>query len=215
MKNEKFLVIQPKDLETGPISLEDSVDNFIFIYLIKNEFGELSLNYQKPMDYGDNPKEETVIRSQNGIYELKVYSLKGNLLEKISFNPSNNLTFELIVIPNYLNIGKIELVNLTKNQASSFDLSSVAVCNENNICEEGEKGLCPLDCPQVNNPNYPLSYTISSNRGQDDLIITTETKNIEQLPPPKNYFYQIVFFSLTGFIIIFLIALVFIKKIRK
>lgn len=216
---DKLLSILPEEIENFDFNQETEANNFILIYFIKKN-NELFLNNQKPIDFSNDSNEETVIKSSEGDYRLRVYSNKGDLLEEILFDPSDSPGFEILAIPNYLNIGQIELTNLLLNKKENLNLNIISVCNENGICEANEENLCPLDCPSANNPNYPFitpklnkiipKKEITTKKGED-LIITTKTQpNL----PPKNYFYQILTFSLIGFTILFLIFIILLKKRR-
>ncbi|GIW66176.1 MAG: hypothetical protein KatS3mg095_0074 [Candidatus Parcubacteria bacterium] len=213
MNNSYILSILPEELETIDKSDYNFNPNFILIYLYK-ENNELFINTQKIMDFADNRNKETIIRTPEGNYKLKVFSVNGNLLEEINFNPSNN-NYEIIAIPNYLNIGNIELIKILQNQKEDISLSSLSVCNENNICERSEENLCPLDCPQVKNNNYPLTTNSFADINQSiNEIQPTLTQQIT-LSSPQNYFYQIIIITVLGLILISFLGYIIIKKIKK
>ncbi|GIW65801.1 MAG: hypothetical protein KatS3mg094_320 [Candidatus Parcubacteria bacterium] len=212
MENYKLLTILPEDLETDDYILNEEEkeinNNFILIYLIKNQ-NEISINYQKPIDFSKDKNQETIIRTDNGNYKLKVFSIKGNLIEETTFNPSNEANFEIIAIPNYSNFGYVELENLLENKKEELDLSPISVCNENNICEAGEEEKCPLDCPNIKNINYPQTTFIQ----QDTDNISTQS--ISTITPPQNYFFQIIILTALSLLTIALLSFIIIKKLRK
>ena len=212
MRNYKLLTILPEDLETNDYILNEEEkeinDNFILIYLIKNQ-NEISINYQKPIDFSKDNNQETIIRTDNGNYKLRVFSIKGNLIEEITFNPSNEVNFEIIAIPNYPNFGYVELENLLENKKEQLSLSAISICNENNICEPGEEEKCPLDCPNIKNINYPP--TTSDQQYSDNI----STPSLSTVVPPQHYFFQINIFTTLFLLVISLLSFIIIKKLRK
>lgn len=215
MKN-KFLAILPEEIEKIDLSLEDNFPNFILIYfLYKN--GELSLNNQKPYEFSNSNDSETIIRNPNGKYKVIIYSLKNEQIESVIFNPSLRYDYEILAIPRYLNIGRIEFLNLVNNKKDKSELLGLNICNENNICEKGEENLCPLDCSQAQNNKYPLSHLLTN----IEELTTQEPYNNNISTPtnfsnlPQNYFYQIIIFSFILFGVIIILGLIFIKKIKN
>ncbi|MCS7183860.1 MAG: hypothetical protein NZ866_00750 [Patescibacteria group bacterium] len=215
MKN-KFLAILPEEIEKIDLQLEDNFPNFILLYFFYKN-GELMLNNQKPYEFSDSNNSETIIRNPNGKYKVIIYSIKNEKIESIIFNPSLRYDYEILAIPPYLNIGRIEFLNLDNNKKDEIELLGLSICNENNVCEKGEENLCPLDCSQSQNKNYPLfpflnnikELTIQESYNYN---ISTPT-NFSNLP--QNYFYQIIIFSLIIFGIFILLGVIFIKKFKK
>lgn len=211
MKN--LISILPEEVETLKFA-DEELPKFLAIYFIK-ENGSLKFNpFKSPTAISF--VEETV--NKNGKdYLLLIYDLKGNLLEEIYFSPGYELNYDILTIPYHLNIGKLELINLKNNMKEIEDLSALAICNENNICETGEENLCPLDCKTAKNPYYPFTQTI------DKYTITQPTKMTEKLPveyralaPPSSVFANIFLISIIviGIISLSVFIIYLIKKKR-
>lgn len=225
LKMKLYLSLLPEELKEEDF-LDNSANNqnnFLLVFFIK-ENGELLLNEQKPIDFSNNDKETTVFISENGRYQLIIYSINNQVLSKITFNPSSQESFDILAIPYYLNIGKIELKDLVSNKKNEISLIALNQCNENNFCEENEKEFCPLDCPKVQNPNYPLIFQkpsanqIFNNNdylNNEKEIGSLKTATTSLLPPPQNYFYQILFITSIITIIILVVGILFIKKLKK
>jgi hypothetical protein len=223
-----YLSLLPEELKEGDF-LDNSANNqnnFLLVFFTK-ENGELLLNEQKPLDFSNNDQETTVFISENGRYQLIIYSINNQVLSKITFNPSSQESFDILAIPYYLNIGKIELKDLLSNKKNEISLIALNQCNENNFCEENEKEFCPLDCPKVQNPNYPLSFQKPSanqiinnndylnNVNNEKEISNLKTATTSLPPPPQNYFYQILFITSIITIIILVVGILLIKKLKK
>mgnify|MGYP001109541778 CR=1 FL=1 len=214
------IAILPEEIEEGDIYFNENVYQYkyLFIFLSK-ENGSIFLDKYL---YGDNNFKETIIRDNNGEYKIEIFSIKNDLLEKFNFHLSNNNFYEVIVVPNYLNIGKI---NLYRNEIIIDHLSDpdlINFCNENGICEEGEKNICIIDCPQnANNPNYPLYEAAIEklgdlNKQKEALTMIEKEENFSKPPEiPKDYFYNLLIFTVFGISLILLIFFIIIKKFKK
>jgi hypothetical protein len=218
MRSNKILAILPEDIEGGDVTFSETLNYpYLIIFLAKEE----NAVFLNKTDYATNTKEETIYRSPQGKYRLEIYSIKGNLLEAFNFNLSTNKYYEAIVIPNYLNIGEINL--LVGNRTIS-SLKNLEICNENNICEAGEENLCPLDCPSANNPNYPLTVfekeiNVPYKKIEEKIKPQKEIKELQivtQTPilPEKSFSY-ISLITAIVFVVFLIFGIIIYLKIKK
>jgi len=217
MKYNNYIVILPEEIEEGPETIEPIYPSKYLVIFLSKEGNNVLLD---KYFYVNDTSEETIKRNQDGEYKIEVYSIKNKILESFNFNLSDEPFYEAIVIPNYLNIGRI---NIYKNGLLIDSLSDVLIysfCNENNICEKGEENICPLDCPKsANNPNYPLfkreiQNLYETNKQKEILKITKQEPSSKYIPP-KNYFYNLLISSILGLLLFLIIFFIIIKKFKK
>jgi hypothetical protein len=141
---------------------------------------------------------------ENGNY----YILYKNFSDKViyRFRVDLKLGVNEIIIPYKVNAKELDFYDQNNRKIGTIDVSDTATCNENGICEGGEENLCPLDCKNVKNPDYPLPQTYPSE------TIKTQKPSI---PPTtaKQTYIKLIIYSILLFLIIFIIfAIIYRKK---
>jgi len=163
-------------------------------------------NFPEPIMPTIIPYEK--VRPQPGNYKVILIDNKGNILFETTFQP--NIGSGIIYLPYFLNLKEVRFV-APNNETASYPLDEIRVCNENNVCEEGEEYLCPLDCKNANNPYYPLTEPIGIN------IEKTQRETVKPIStptPPEKVFSNILLFTVIvlGIILVFVIIIFILRR---
>lgn len=161
-----------------------------------------------------NPFWPSILSPQKypeGPYEIRILSNNGELLFSTKIQPPEGKS--VLYLPYFLNAKSLLILNPDQTE-EKYDITSLQICNENNICEPGEENLCPLDCKTAKNPNYPFSQPI-----KELAPITTQFKVVtktteKEIPLPSKIFSNIFLITLAtiGAILVFVLIIYFIKR---
>ncbi len=138
---------------TEPISKEEKIGNYTLkvysfkqdkLYETKVTF-DLMLFNEPPKEWFD--EEGNQIYFPNETYKPKL------IIDKTS---------KVVFVPYFKTINFIKLFNSDDVEIASKDVSELAVCNQNSICDNNEtKELCPEDCKPLTYPRrVPLLYIL-------------------------------------------------------
>ncbi|MGC8981470.1 MAG: hypothetical protein ACP5JU_00775 [Minisyncoccia bacterium] len=149
---------------------------------------------------------------ENGNYYILFKGFNDNLIYK--FRVDLNIGENKIVLPYIINAKKIDFFDKNNRYLGSINLESVAICNENNRCEEGEEKLCPLDCKSANNPYYPLSPLNSEFYKTYIQSIEKEKTATPTIPVTyaKTTYIKLILYSILFLLIIFIIFAIIYKR---
>jgi hypothetical protein len=200
---------------SNALANKEALPEFLHSFALRLEFKNSELLFDAGLPFPIFNSIEEPNQLLPGNYRIEIYSTANQLLHKSPYQPVEGKN--IVFIPYFLNATAIKIVN-PSDQIYRQELNDLTICNENNICEERERNLCPLDCQAANNPFYPL--TPASQKIQ---AVNFPLKTLEPPQKPTATFtpkiskiyltnYLIFLAASIGFLIIIFIALKWYNK---